>query len=143
MCTDIINMFVNFVGNNHYLRILGQYGCQSCQFFFTIHRTCRVRRRTKNQSFGFRSNSSFQLFRSNLEILFNAGRNDNRSTFCHLHHFRIAYPVRGRYNHFITRIYQNQDSIANRLFGTIRTRNLSGSIFKTVLFFQLLNNRIA
>ena len=136
-------MFVNLVSNYHYLRILSQHGCQSSQFFFAVNRTCGVGRRTKNQCFCFRSNSCFQLFRSNFEILFDAGRNNDRSTFCHLHHFRIAHPVRSRYNYFITRIYQYQDRITYRLLCTIGTRNLSSSIFKTVLFFQLLNNRIA
>ena len=143
MCADIIDMFVNLVSDYDYLRMFSQYSRQSGQFFFCIYRTCRVGRGTKNQRFRFRSNSSFQLFRSNLEILFDTCRNDNRSTFCHFHHFRVAYPVRSRNDYFVTRIYQYKNRITNRLFCTICTRNLGGCIFKTVFFFQFLNNSIA
>ena len=143
MRTDIIDMFVNLVSDYDHLWMFSQYCRQSGQFFFCIYRTCRIRRRTKNQCFRLRSDGCFQLFWSNLEILFDTCRNNYRSTFCHFHHFRVAYPVRSRHDDFVTRIYQYKDGITNRLFGTIGTRNLSGCIFQTVFFFQFLNNSIA
>lgn len=91
---------------------------------------------------GFRSDGSFQLFRSDLEVLFDAGTYDNGSTFSQLHHFRIAYPVRSRNDYFITFVHQSQNRVADRLLGTIGTADLSGGIFQTVFLLQLFYDGI-
>ena len=113
VCTDIIDMFVNLVSKHYHLRMFCQYSSQSCQFFLTIYRPCRIRRRAKNQCLCLRSNSSFQLFRCNFEILFDAGRNNHGSTFRQFHHFRITHPIRSRHNYFVTRINQYEDCVTN------------------------------
>ena len=135
-------MFIDFIGNDNYLRMLGQHSGQSGQLFLAIYRTGRVGRRTKNQSFGLRRNGGFQLGGGNLEVLLDTCCNNHRIAFRQLHHFRIAHPIRCRHNHFITRVHQYQDCIANRLLGSVGTRNLCSRIFQTVLFFQFLYDSI-
>ena len=142
MFSDIIDVFIDLVGNDYDLWILCQHSSQTSQFFFAVNRTGRVRRWAKYQCFGFGSNGSFQLRRSNFEILFDTGSHNHRCTFCQFHHFRIAYPIRSRYNDLVTRIHQHHNSVTYRLFCPICTRNLSGCIFQTVFFLQFLYDSI-
>ena len=142
MLADIVDMFVNLIGNHNNLRILCQYCGQACQLLLAVHRTRRVRGRAKNQRLCLRGDGSLQLCRCYLKVLVDTGRDDNRRTLSQLYHFRITDPIGSRYNYFVTRIYQYQDCIANRLLGTIGARNLCGGIFQTVFLLQLLYNYI-
>jgi len=46
--TDIIDMFINFISYDNYLRMLCQHGNQSGQFLLAIYRPRRIGRRTEN-----------------------------------------------------------------------------------------------
>ena len=139
----IIDMFIDFVGNDVHLRMLGQNFGQSLQFFLAIYRAGRVWWRTKNQCLGLRSDSSFELGRSNLEILIDTSCYDNRCTIGHLHHFRITYPIWSRYDDFVAWVNQYHDSVANRLLGTVGTWDLCGGIIQSVFVLQLGHDGIA
>ena len=121
----------------------GNDGSQSGQLFLGIDRAGGVRRRAENQQAGFRRDGCLQLFGGHLEVLFDAGTDDDGSTVGQFDHFGIAHPVRSRYNHFIALVHQGQDGVADRLLGTVGAADLCGGVVQSILVFQLGHDGIA
>ena len=140
---DVVDVLVDFIGHHHDLRMVGQHSHQSGQLFAAVDRAGRVGGRAEYQHAGLGRDGSFQLGRSNLEVLLDAGRYDDGAPLSQLHHFRIAHPEGSRYDDLIARIDQGEDGVAYRLLGTVGTRYLCSGILQAVLVLQLGHDGVA
>ena len=142
MLAHIVDMFVNLIGNDKYLRMLAKHFGKTFQFFKTVHRTCGVGRTAKNDCLRARRDSSRQLLRSDFEILLNRGFHKYGFSVCQTHHIGIAHPVRRRDDDFIARIHPRKKYVAYRLFGTIAHHNLRGFVVQTIFTLQFSANSL-
>ncbi|CUP87501.1 Uncharacterised protein [Segatella copri] len=130
---DIIDVFVDFICQHKYFRMLLEYFCQCSQFFLRVYATGRVAWRTENEHLGLLCNSILQLLCCHLKVLVETGIHNDRSTSCQFHHLWVAYPIWCRNDNLVAWIYECQYSVADALLTTSTNDYFIDSVLQTIL----------
>ena len=134
----IVDVLIDLICKDIEVVVLLDDLCQCGQFFCGIDRTGRVARRAEDDHLGLGGDDGFQLGRGDLEVSLDLCLDVNRSTFCQLHHLRIADPVRCGDDHFVARVDQCEDCVADALFCTVGGQDLVGAVVQVVLAGELV-----
>src|SRR3546814_3913841 len=101
-----INVFVDFVRHDEYMRVTGKYFCQRSQLILAVNTSRRITGRRVHKELGFGRNGCFQLFGGDLEIVFYPSFHENAFPFNQFYNLTIRNPVRSGNDYFVARIYQ-------------------------------------
>ena len=140
---DIIDMLIDFIGQNDDLGIFGQNVGQRLQFLARIYATGRIRRRAENNGLCFGRNGGFELGRRYLEIGVDARRHHDALALGQFHHLDIAHPAGCRNDDLIAGVDDTEYGVAYRLFGTVGNDNLLGSEIEVIFIFELRTDGFA
>ena len=103
---DIVDVFVDFICQHKYFRMLSENFCQCSQLFFRVYATGRVAWRAENEHLGLLCDGILQLLCCHLEVLVETCVHDDRSTACQLHHLWVAYPIWSRDDNLTHQLYR-------------------------------------
>ena len=137
MLADIVDVLVDFVGNNEHLRVAAEHFGQSFHFFGAIDGTGGVGGAAKDESTGAGGDGGLELCGRDLEILLDLGFHKHGGAVGQAHHVGVAHPIGGGDDDFIAFAHHRKEHAANGLLGSVPHHDLCGRIFEVVLTKQL------
>ena len=136
MVAHVVDVLVDFIGQDDDALVLGQNLCQTFQFRFAVNRTCRVAGRAEDEQARLGRDGCLKLCGRYLEILLNACFNEYGSAAGEFGHFGIAHPIGRGDNHLVAIVDEGHDSVAHALLCTVRYGDLGGGVVQSVLVLE-------
>ena len=117
--------------------------CDGFERLFRIDSAGRVGGVIEDDGLGLIRDGLLELLRRELEALLLADIDNNGHAAEQANHLIITDPVRGRNDHFITRIDQRGQRNVDRVLGTTGDDRLRGIVFQTVVRLGAVADRLA
>src|SRR3546814_19003871 len=96
-----INVFVDFVRHDEYMRVTGKYFCQRSQLILAVNTSRRLPGRRVHKELGFGRNGCFHLFRGDLELVFYPSFPENAFPFTQFSTPPISNPLRPAHDYLL------------------------------------------
>ena len=137
MVADVIDVFVDFIGNHDDLGVTAEHFGQSFHLFGAIHGAGGIGGAAKNEGARAGRDGGLKLCGRDLEVLLDRGFYEYGGAVGQTHHVGIAHPVGSGDDHLVAFIYNGEEDVANGLLGTVSHDDLCGRIFEVVFAKQL------
>ena len=110
--TYIVDVFVDFVGDDYDVGVFDQYVLQAFELGTGVDRACGVGRRAEDEGFGAWGDGCLELCGCNLEVLLDGCLDEDGCAFGEQYHLWIAHPVGGRDDDLVALSDECHDGVA-------------------------------
>ena len=124
MRSYIVDVFVDFVGNDDDFGMAAEDYGEGFKFLSTVDRACGVGGGAEDKGTRAGSDGGLELCWGNLEVLFDGGFDEYGRAVGHEHHLRVTYPIWCRYDNLVATVDDGKYDVAYRLLGTVADNNL-------------------
>jgi len=132
---------VNLIGND--INVFFPHHLSQCfQLLAVISCSRWIARVIQDNGPGRRGNRLPQLLRCQQKAIFFPRLDNDRFTANQANAFRIGYPVRRRYNHFVAFVDDGFNQVEQRIFGSTRYQYFRRLVFQPIVLLQSLANSL-